>query len=373
MADRSITSLIERLRALEDEVYPDAIKPPDITDFDDTTSIAKLKSSEALKDDDWEVDYAQNDNSVIFRHTPTGDEFRFGSDGVQTVDGLEATDSITDPQGNTFTSLSDPVRVTEEASTFTESGVTVTHRNTETSNGSIQLTGSQTSGDAVVEFDSGVPTDINTWDLATFQRTLDNETVVIDVGEISIVDGSTTPLDTDSSSFSDSDKTGIEFNPNISLKGIGATISSQTSGFAKAYIEDDSSNVLDSKDISSLSAGDSFEFNYSFTPGTTYQLLLDNNGGSYTVGFLSASYPFTSSDVDVTAGVAGTPNTSERYSFQSITAKVKGVSNELSNISKNTDISTFASDQNIGFTVNLSRNDTSNNPTVDYLARRFTR
>ncbi|HMA78366.1 MAG TPA: hypothetical protein VKP88_04525, partial [Candidatus Paceibacterota bacterium] len=37
-----------------------------------------------------------------------------------TFNALEATGSITDPEGNTVTSLSDPVQVTEEASTFAE-------------------------------------------------------------------------------------------------------------------------------------------------------------------------------------------------------------------------------------------------------------
>jgi hypothetical protein len=37
------------------------------------------------------------------------------------------------------------------------------------------------SGDAVIAFDSGAPADIESYDLATFQRTLDSETLTVDV------------------------------------------------------------------------------------------------------------------------------------------------------------------------------------------------
>jgi len=45
----------------------------------------------------------------------------------------------------------------------------------------IRYTGKVTSGNALVSFNSGVPADIDSWDLATFQRTLDGETVTVDV------------------------------------------------------------------------------------------------------------------------------------------------------------------------------------------------
>jgi len=39
----------------------------------------------------------------------------------------------------------------------------------------------KTSGDALVSFDSGAPADIDSYDLATFQRTLDGEAVTVDI------------------------------------------------------------------------------------------------------------------------------------------------------------------------------------------------
>ena len=48
------------------------------------------------------------------------------------------------------------------------------------------------SGSAIVEWDTGVPSDIKSWDLATYQATLDGETVTVD-----ILDGNDSVLHSD--------------------------------------------------------------------------------------------------------------------------------------------------------------------------------
>jgi hypothetical protein len=69
--------------------------------------------------------------------TDTIDQRRLGPTVV--ANSLEATEAIIDPTGNRVTDLSTPVRVTEEASTFTEPDVTLTTNNTLVNNGSVSL------------------------------------------------------------------------------------------------------------------------------------------------------------------------------------------------------------------------------------------
>lgn len=56
--------------------------------------------------------------------------------------------------------------------------------------------------------------------------------------------------------------------------------------------------MVNSVDISSLSAGDVFRFNdVGLVGGNDYRLIADAGGSSYTMGHKNdASYPFTSSD-----------------------------------------------------------------------------
>jgi hypothetical protein len=290
---------------------------------------------------------------------------------------IDVATSITDPEDNTVTSLSGPVRVTEEASTFTEGDVTVTHNGTVVSNESLEL--GQTIGEG-----------------ATASRPVDND------------------------SYTAPQKKGLLINPNVDLEGVKGTISSLASGFSTAYlIEHSTGSQLDSTDISSLSAGDVFELSASLSANVEYRVDIDNNGSDYTIGrYDSPSYPYTSSDVDITAATsAGTTNDTNANNIADITA-VKQIDvtsgNALvewdsgspsdidswdlatfqetldgetvtvdvedstgtvlkSDISKDTDISDIPTSTDVKFRANLSRSDTANNPSVDYLARRFTR
>jgi hypothetical protein len=67
------------------------------------------------------------------------------------------------------------------------------------------------SGNALIAWDTGTPADIDSWDLATFQRTLDNESVTID-----IEDGNTNVLRSDISQ--DTDISDIPVSTDIQLR-----------------------------------------------------------------------------------------------------------------------------------------------------------
>jgi len=88
----------------------------------------------------------------------------------------------------------------------------------------------------------------------------------------------------------------------------GARISNNTSGATRAVVTDSAGNIIDSVDISSLSAGDAFTFSGDFSAETEYHVKVDAEGLAFTVGYNSSatSYPYTSQDVDIVARVTGT-------------------------------------------------------------------
>jgi len=296
------------------------------------------------------------------------------------ADTLEATGSITDPEGNTVTSLSDPVRVTEEASTFTESDVKVTTTNT--------IAGA-----------------------ATVSRPDDNTTNT-------------------NTSFG----FGTTFSPNRDLNGIEVTVSGNTPPVSEIYIVDANENFIARKQ-QTIEGGDKISFNAALTKNTTYVVGVYDGGNTYDVGeYDNASYPYTSSSIDITAGsynshpndgssinttVTGrafaikdikpaepvprvelsgsntsgsaliewnsaVPDDIKSYDLatwqrtldgETVTIDVEDANNNVlfSDIGQNFDISTVDTAKEVKLRVNLSRNNTANNPTVDYLARRFTR
>ena len=114
---------------------------------------------------------------------------------------------------------------------------------------------------------------------------------------------------------------GIVINPNTSLSAVECTLSSNSSDFTKAYIYKQSDgSLLTDTDISTLSAGDTFELDASLSSSTAYNITIDAEGANYTIGFYdSASFPYTSTDVDITAGAEGATGTSSSIAFGIVT------------------------------------------------------
>lgn len=137
---------------------------------------------------------------------------------------------------------------------------------------------------------------------------------------IGVKKGTTATRTADDDSTSVSEKRGLIINPNVSLLGITAEVSSNTSNLGKAYlIRNSDDTVLDS--TTDFDSGE-VRLEANLSSGTDYQIVADNQGNGYTVGAnYSLSFPFTSADIDITAGFDGFDSNSDRgYNFVSVSA-----------------------------------------------------
>lgn len=284
------------------------------------------------------------------------------------VDGSASSLSSSDIKDYRVLKDISPVRVTDEASSFTEGDVTVTHSDTELNNGSIQLRSAH--------------------------------------------EGTTASVGSGNDTQSVSDKRGVEITPNVDISGVKGATLSNSSGLTTGYLTDTSGTVLGSASISS----GTFLIEHELSAGTSYYLVADAGGSSYTEGQVDpASFPYNSSDVDIVGGIYNgtTEHTAYASNIKSVTSWKTYLSGSatiewpaptdiegwdlatyqrtldgetatidvldgsdtvlFSDISQNFDISTVAASTNVKLRVNLSRSTTSNNPTLDYAARRYVR
>ena len=131
---------------------------------------------------------------------------------------------------------------------------------------------------------------------------------------ISLVDGEvldgipdsvvTRPAD-DNSTSSTTVGHGFRFETAVEWPEIGGRLSDNVSGQTRVRIRRVSdSQIMGSKDISSLSANDTFtlDLDNDLVTGETYDLLIGAEGNSYTVGFVDISddVPITSPDENLT-------------------------------------------------------------------------
>lgn len=260
----------------------------------------------------------------------------------------------------------------DAAETFSESDLTLTHNSTGVSNGSVGLTGLSDGTTA------GVPTD--------------NDTVT----------GQT-------------DKRGLVINPNKDLAGVKVDISANTTGVTTAYLTDPSTgNTLASASYSSGTA----TIEYDLVSGTTYHVVSDAGGNSYDRGrYGSPSYPYSSTDIDISSGATSPSNSSSLYTYniENVTAKEPATSGSVAvewpypndvyrwdavlfqhtldgetvtvDIQESTDggstWNTIATDVSRGqeitalpesevrFIVDISRSNTANNPTLNSIHQRY--
>jgi len=114
------------------------------------------------------------------------------------------------------------------------------------------------------------------------------------------------PDDIDTGEVSEAHGMAVEFSEPFGQ--FGARISNNTSGVTTAYVRDPNGNVIDSTGVSSLSGGDAFTLSGDFQANTEYQVTVDADGSSFTVGFNedADAFPYTSSDVDIVSRVIGT-------------------------------------------------------------------
>jgi len=275
--------------------------------------------------------------------------------------------SITDAEGNTVTSLSDPVRVTEEAVTFEESGVDLTLNKTRINNNRVEL------------------------------------------GTAGLLDGSTVQIDGGEQGSAVQAKSGFQITPNTSLAGIkGRLVAPEAT---TAYLtNEDSGEQIATQDISSLNYEDIVAFQEPLSSGTAYTLSVDADGSDYQKVRTSVGGSFTSSDFDL-VGFYGSGTDINNFdlatalveepasngdcviSFQesdknswdivaferledggTVTVDIEDSAESVikSDISTNNDISDIPASTDVHFRVSLSRSDTSSNPSLSYIALRYT-
>lgn len=99
-------------------------------------------------------------------------------------------------------------------------------------------------------------------------------------------------------------KLGLAFEVSSSFEEVGFELSSNVSSPTRAYLYDnDAGSQLDSVDISTLTAGDAFTISAGYQTGVEYLVWIDAEGSNYTFGYYDTpSFPYSSTDVDITAG-----------------------------------------------------------------------
>jgi hypothetical protein len=133
-----------------------------------------------------------------------------------------------------------------------------------------------------------------------------------EIGAISAIPDTQLTRPTDDSASTNSGKWGVAVQANVDFDGLKAEISANSSGATTAYVTETDGTVLNSTDISSLVAGESFSIAEPLSSGSTYYLVVDNGGSGWTVGSKQGglSYPITGQAFDLTAGVfSGTSTT----------------------------------------------------------------
>jgi hypothetical protein len=128
------------------------------------------------------------------------------------------------------------------------------------------------------------------------------EYVSHDALELSPIPDSVTSRPADDKSASETRSIGPTFTVVSDFGEIGARISVNTSGVTRARLYDYSEgSYVKTKDISGLSAGDTFSIGYDYQSGVDYAIELDDSGGSYTIGYLNSGsdYPYTGEEIDI--------------------------------------------------------------------------
>lgn len=336
------------------------------------------------------------------------------------ADSVTFNQDITDANNNTVTSLSDPVRVTEEASTFSESDVTVSTFGTTKSGSSVQLT-----NNVDTEIDSA---NWNGWTIVFGnQDTFTTQTSTILGGdasaELTVTNDYSRVDAVKASGQTDKD---IEALIQISQDTGNSNdlVGFRVENIGELEFEDGTGNILMDNNDTGLH----------WAPNTTYSVRfeLDKTNQQTTViinGNNAGTYDFASSNVtgyDTVSIRNRTPNSGATRTVFFDDVSLVGVDGEISDfnkpksgeatisfdsgsptnidswdlatfqrtldgetvtvdvvdsngtvlksdISKDTDISDIATSTDVQLRANLSRSDTSNNPTLDYSARRFTR
>jgi hypothetical protein len=301
--------------------------------------------------------------------------------------------------------VSDPPDVDFEALTFSETDVNVTNTNTTVTDGSIELTGSETSGNAIISWtDSMPPADLAAWDAVWYQETLDGETVTVDAvedptfvddfedGDISGWTGDTGALSAQQSTVLTDDWTGelSSSNSNNVVSSPSVGVSTQKLSFV-VQIDGQSANSSEYVFFQPRDSG-----------GSTLEQLYFRDGGPIEWGFdgtellaswsvdtryeveIFGQYPTNTVDVDINGTTVGSglslSTTVDGWSdvrianYTGETAQTRSAFIDNFNtlyptistdIRDGSDISSHPAKTSVRARANLSRADTANDPSFD--------
>lgn len=246
---------------------------------------------------------------------------------------------------------------------------------------SVRASSPITSGNAIIHWKQK-PSSIKAWDLATYQNTLNGETVNVDVLKNGTAGTTATrPADTSTevTSVTRGLKISIAVGSATTLTGLSVKLSNNIINPKTLYLytSDATPVLLRSVDITGKVAGDNVIITAPLRPAQAYYIVIDNGGVNYTIGQNTAvTYPFTSTYVNIIAGASynGAYFTDySGYAYNIVSVTGIGAETTFSNIPQNFDISTISPSQEIWLKVNISRVNTSSIPTCDYIARRYVR
>lgn len=113
--------------------------------------------------------------------------------------------------------------------------------------------------------------------------------------------GSSVSRGPDDSTTTKSELRGLAVNPNTALSGVRIEISSNQGTISRLQVYDDANATVLAQKTGSFSAGDVVDFTgLSLSSGSTYSLVGDDQGSSYTLGFNSSNISTqTSADIDI--------------------------------------------------------------------------
>ena len=340
---------------------------------------------------------------------------------VVSAENGEFTNQITDPQGNVVTDLSESVRVTEESITFEESNITVTNNQTTINDGSVGLVDLT----VIDDFEDGdITTLSNKWDGWTGDTgalKAQTGTVISGVysGELS-APNAVTSISTTRDSITATDRVALLLRSDNQTGDASdlfdVRLSASSTFIDNINFTDDGNITVGGNDVSTWSANTTYlveikNIDYS---NDTYDLAVDGSIIASDVSFSnSASGIDTLSIRNITANSnqsrnlyiddvqvggpqsttngdvlvqwdEGTPDDIDSWDLatyqrtldgETVTVDIEDSTGTVlkSDVSKDTDISDIAASTDVQLRANISRNNTSNNPTLDYAARRFTR
>ena len=215
-----------------------------------------------------------------------------------------------------------------------------------------------------------------------------------------------------SSDIDISSSVGVRINPNTSIDEIRVTYPVYSSGITRLRVmRTNDDTVMGSTTGGPWSGGDTISISgLGLSTGTTYDVVYDAEGAVYNAGYNSISYPQTAPAVDVTTGVKGT-GTNGNFYFNALTAPLSSGSATVewgppSDVyAWDTAVYTATPDSetievyveedqsggwteiagpitrgasidadpanDVRFRAEISRTDTSNDPTLDSIARRW--